>query len=106
MSKAILLFFIITYFSFSVANEGMFLPLYFRIVCVFIYSLFNSSVTKKSEMSYARKDSGIIGVYHKILRSVLHSGSHFCTSKKCDSYFTMNYTFKLGFRRLCFYDCN
>jgi hypothetical protein len=32
-------------------------------MCVFMYSLFNSSVTKKSEMSYARKDGEIIDVY-------------------------------------------
>jgi len=36
-----------------VANGGAFSPLYFRIMCVFMYNLFNSSETKNCEMSYA-----------------------------------------------------
>jgi len=40
-----------------------------------MYSLFNSSVTKKSEILYARKDSESTGVYSKIYRTFLHSGS-------------------------------
>ena len=101
MSKAILLYFVITYFSFRVANGGTFFLLYFRIMCVSMYSLFNSSVIKKSEMSYAQKYNEIIGVFSKILRIFLHSVSHFCTSNKCGSYFTIRFRFQaLVFVRL------
>jgi len=44
-------------------------------MCLFMYSLFISSVAKKREISYARKDGETIGVYSKIIRNFLHSYS-------------------------------
>ena len=63
-------------------------------MCVFMYNLLNSSVTKKGEMSYARKDGESVGGYSKSLRNFLHSGSYFCTSNKCGAYFTIRFRFQ------------
>ena len=109
MSKAILLYFVITYFSFPVANGGTFFPLQFRIVCVFMYSLFNYSVTKNSEISQHEKTVKVLVYTLKFLEiscTVVLCTTHFYSSNKCGSSFTMNYTSDSGFRFLCWYDCN
>jgi len=78
-------------------------------MCVFTYSLFNSSMTKRVKHRTPEKTVKVLKCTIKFLAisfTVVPYTTRICTSKKCGSNFTMNYTFNLGFRLLCLHDCN
>jgi hypothetical protein len=68
MLQKILLCFIITCFSFPVA-KGVFSFHCSLELCVFMYSLFNCSVNKKSEVLYVLNSGESVGVYCSNLRN-------------------------------------